>query len=371
MAHFIADENMPLLDECFGQLGSITRLPGRQLEAKDLKDADALLVRSVTHVNRELLEGSSIRFVGTATIGTDHLDIQYLKQQGVHHVSAPGCNADSVAEYIVACLAHLVSRRGFSIASMRAGVIGAGNVGTRVAYRLGALGIPHMIFDPLRHDDANDPFMGASLDDLSSCDLICCHAPLTQSGEHPSHQMINENFLSKLKDGAILISAGRGPVIDFGAIRAHLDRLTLCLDVWDPEPDVPTDFLDQVEICTPHVAGYSMQSKWRGTTMLLQSFCKFKGIQQPLVNWPEDSPSIEHHQTDWTSLVLKSYDPWLDSQNTRQKLSNSRDVGQSFDLLRKNYSLRHEFNFPSISCSSMPEDDLDRLKRLGFRVHIK
>lgn len=371
MTHFIADENMPLLEECFGALGSIKRLPGRQLEAKDIRNADALLVRSVTPVNRKLLQGSSVRFVGTATIGTDHLDTEYLNQQGIHHVSAPGCNADSVAEYVVACLAHLEKRRGISLEAMRAGVIGAGNVGTRVAHRLGALGIPHLLFDPLRHDDKDDLFMGASLEDLTSCDLICCHAPLTQSGKYPSRQMIDDDFLSKLKDGSVLISAGRGPVLDFNAVKNHIERLTLCLDVWDPEPDIPTELLNQVEICTPHVAGYSQQSKWRGTTMLLKAFCNFKGIQQPQVDWPKAPPSIEHNHTDWSSLVLKIYDPWIDSQHTREKLFSSSDVGANFDHLRKNYPLRHEFNFPSITCSNMKEQDLLRLKRLGFRIRTR
>jgi erythronate-4-phosphate dehydrogenase len=362
----IADENMPLVDETFGQFGTIKKLPGRQISASDCHEADILLVRSVTKVNASLLKGSSVKFVGTATIGTDHLDQEWLSQNGIVHVSAPGCNADSVAEYVVSCLAKLNLEGKIDLSHLRVGIVGAGNVGQRVANRMNILGIPHLQYDPPRAKI--DPlFSSCALKDLLSCGVICCHAPLTRHGEHLSFHMLGEAFLAQCPDDTIIISAGRGEVIDFEALKKHLPRLTCCLDVWEPEPEVQLEVLAHATIATPHVAGYSLQSKWRGTTMLYDAYCTLNKIKIQSCPLPIDAPVLTLLGSTWQEVVLELYDPYLDSQRTKTSLLNTAQVGAAFDQLRKNYPLRHEFNFPLLKTPNIDKEDLELLQRLGFR----
>ena len=364
--NIIADENMPLVDETFGQFGKITKLPGRKITAADCHGADLLLIRSVTKFNAELLQNSSIKFVGTATIGTDHMDQSWLEAQGIFNVSAPGCNADSVAEYVVSCLAGLSLQNKIALDKIRVGIVGAGNVGQRVAQRMNILGLPHIQFDPPR-DLRDCSFFSCALEDLLRCEVICCHAPLTREGEFPSYHMIGENFLSQCGDGTVIISAGRGPVVDFEALKRHQHRLHLCLDVWEPEPEVQTEVLKQALVATPHVAGYSLQSKWRGTTMLYTAYCQWKNIPERPCPWPEEPPQLQLSAQTWQEAVVELYDPFLDTQRTKAALLSATNIGAAFDLLRKNYPLRHEFDFPLFSGPNLLPADKTKLTRLGFR----
>ena len=358
---------MPLVEECFGSFGEIRRAPGRGIGPDDLRDVDALLVRSVTRVDGALLQGSPVKFVGTATIGVDHIHGKELEALGVHHVSAPGCNADSVADWVVACIAHLELERGISVLGRQSAVVGAGNVGSRVARRLRALGFDPQVSDPPRaQSEAN--FNSSNLCDLKGVELICLHAPLTQKGSHPTKGMIDDAFLSSLPDGAILISAGRGAVVDFEALRRHFHRLTLCLDVWDPEPEAPMDVVEKVEVATPHIAGYSLQSKWRGTRMLHQSFCRHRELDFQEVPDPIEAPTIESKAKTWQEVVLEYYRPQADTQRTREGL-RSGSVGPAFDALRKTYPLRHEFSFPKLEAPALAPEQLQRLESIGFRIH--
>jgi erythronate-4-phosphate dehydrogenase len=362
----VADENMPLVEETFGQHGSVVRLPGRGLKREDLLQADVLLVRSVTCVNENLLRDTPVKFVGTATIGTDHLDMNYMDQAGITYSSAPGCNADSVAEYMVSCLASLVLEGRVELGQLSAGVIGAGNVGSRVADRLEWLGIPQLIHDPPRAEREKN-FQSHDLEALKSCSLICQHAPLTKDGDHPSYHMLDAEFLSSLADGTVIISAGRGPVIDFEALEPHLDRLICCLDVWEPEPEVSAIHLERAHFASPHVAGYSLQSKWRGTTMLYDTFCQSKNLVSHSVSLPLSAPLIELESQSWAGAVHQLYDPAEDTRQMRQALAESEDRSKAFDFLRKTYPLRHEFSFPNFKGSNLGAKDKELLQKLGFR----
>ena len=365
----VADENMPLLDECFSHFGHLKRLPGREINKNDLKGASALLVRSVTRVDQNLLEGTDVRFVGTATIGTDHLDQQWMTDHGIQNVSAPGCNADSVADWVVACLAHWSLRLGKDLKGLKAGVIGCGNVGSRVAGRLQNLGMSTSISDPPKAK-SDKSFKSTPLKSLAKSDLLCLHAPLVLDGEHPTHQLIDDDFLSNLRDGTLIISAGRGPVLNPKAVSKHLHRLRFFLDVWDPEPNIPQDILPKVEVSTPHIAGYSLQSKWRGTEMLYKEFCKFQNLKPFKITPPLDPPVINlcSKITDWRDVVLSFYDPQEDSQRTKNSLIDHPEPGKAFDLLRKEYPLRHEFGFPLINEAHLSSDTRDLLLKIGFQL---
>jgi erythronate-4-phosphate dehydrogenase len=362
---------MPLVDETFGQFGEIHRKAGRQFSPEDVSKADIVLVRSVTKVNEELLKDHRPQFVGTATIGTDHLDMDFMDQQGIHHSSAPGCNADSVAEYVVSCIAKLIHQGHLQQGQIKAGILGAGNVGSRVAERLTWLNIPHIVSDPPRAE-REPAFSSHDLKDFKNCQLICLHAPLTTEGDHPTQHLIDEEFLSELSDDTVIISAGRGPVIKFTDLSAHMDRLICCLDVWEPEPLVSLSHLKKSHIASPHVAGYSIQSKWRGTTMLYETYCKHRGIKPKLPASPLPTPIIELQSQTWHEAILECYDPERDTLDMIERLSpmpeSSSEISNGFDSMRKHYPLRHEFNFPNFTAPNLNGSDRRILEQLGLRI---
>ncbi|HCL42231.1 MAG TPA: 4-phosphoerythronate dehydrogenase, partial [Pseudomonas sp.] len=258
--HIVADENIPLLDAFFAPLGRITRLPGRQISHQDLTDADALIVRSVTRVDPQLLAGTPVRFVGTCTIGTDHLDLPGLAAAGVTVASAPGCNARGVVEYVLSCLLTLSERTGLDWRTRRVGIVGVGEVGGRLAQTLTALGVECLLCDPPRAARGEGGF--APLDQLlTECDVISCHVPLTRTGADATWHLLDAGRLVALRPGAWLINSSRGPVIDNHALKAVLAEradLQVALDVWEQEPQVDCALLQRCALGTPHIAGYSL-----------------------------------------------------------------------------------------------------------------
>ena len=263
----VADENIPYVDALFGELGEIVTRPGRDICAADVADADVLLVRSVTSVNQRLLGDSNVKFVGTCTIGTDHLDKNWLDSAGIEYRSAPGCNAYGVVQYVFSVLANLDLLRG----QPKVGVIGCGNVGGRLYRTLKALGLDVVVYDPFL-SKSNIPDL-QEWEALYDCDIVCTHTPLTTSGPHPTEKMITTNFFSNLKTGCLLLNAGRGGVIDNNALSDYLDgdnlnNVRVVLDVWESEPDVHRKLLHQVIFASPHIAGYSFEGKTNGSLMI-------------------------------------------------------------------------------------------------------
>ena len=280
MMKIVADENIPLLMECFSDIGKVVPVSGRNLTAGDLVDADALLIRSVTRVNESLISNSSVKFVGTATAGFDHVDHEFLKKQGIFFTNAPGCNAVSVVEYVIAALDILAERDNFDIRDRTVGIVGKGQVGGRLYRLLEKLGVTVYANDPLCEREAAVEFL--ELDELlSQCDVVCLHTPLTRSGDYPTHHLIGAEQLEKMQSGAILINAGRGGVVDNAALKHCLQNgkeLSVVLDVWEFEPDADPDLISLVDIATPHIAGYSLDGKIRGTEMIYTSFCQHFGL---------------------------------------------------------------------------------------------
>lgn len=368
----VADENMPRVGEYFANWGELRLLPGRAITAEIVREADLLLVRSVTRVGRELLENSRVRFVGSATIGTDHLDTAWIENNGIAWCAAPGCNAVSVAEYVVAVVAHLRRRRGWLTGSRpRAGVIGAGNVGSRVAERLNLLGFEVFLNDPPRA--AREPgFRSLPLEELRNLDLLCLHAPLERAGPWPSYHLVGEELLSRQKSDTVILSAGRGEVLDCAALKSAGRQLAWCLDVWEPEPSVDRDVLARAEIATPHVAGYALQARWRGTSMVHAQAARF--FKRPeLVLPPAVAPPVLtlERLNGWEDAVLAVYDPEKDTRTTKAALGPLADPtarGQAFDRLRREYPDRHEFGFPLLRVIQEPEPaQAELLRRLSFR----
>ena len=274
----VADENIPLLDAFFAGFGEIRRYPGRSIDAACVKDADVLLVRSVTQVDRRLLEGSQVRFVGTCTIGTDHrTGLLCPSRHSLEQCTS--CNARGVVDYVLGSLLTLAELDGAKLSERVYGVVGAGQVGERLVRVLHGLGWKVLVCDPPRQAREGGDFV--SLDTLlQTCDAISLHTPLQRDGEYPTWHLLGADQLARLRPGTWLINASRGPVVDNQALRELLlDRedVHAVLDVWEGEPQVSLDLADLCTLATPHIAGYSLDGKQRGTAQIYQAFCRWRG----------------------------------------------------------------------------------------------
>ena len=350
----VADENIPLLDAFFAGFGDIRRLPGRSIDRAAVADADILLVRSVTPVTRDMLEGSPVRFVGTCTIGTDHLDLGYFQQAGIQWASAPGCNARGVVDYVLGSLLTLAEIEGVDLRQRTYGVVGAGQVGGRLISVLKALGWNVLVCDPPRQAVEAGDFV--SLDDmLQQCDVISLHTPLNTTGELPTWHLLDEARLRQLRQGAWLINASRGAVVDNRALHDVLlerEDLQAVLDVWEGEPQVNVALADLCVLGTPHIAGYSLDGRQRGTAQIYQALCAFLD-QPPLIRLDDllPKPWLAQVSLDaaadpvWALNMLCRgvYDPRRDDADFRRSLTG--DVASqrlAFDALRKHYPPRRD-----------------------------
>ncbi|UZD97330.1 4-phosphoerythronate dehydrogenase PdxB [Pseudomonas corrugata] len=350
----VADENIPLLDAFFKGFGEIRRVPGRGIDRDMVAQADVLLVRSVSRVNRELLEGSNVRFVGTCTIGTDHLDLDYFAEAGIRWASAPGCNARGVVDYVLGSLMTLAEIEGADLGRRTFGVVGAGQVGGRLVNVLKGLGWDVKVCDPPRQAAEGGDYV--SLEQIiEQCDVISLHTPLTRDGEQPTWHLFDEKRLNSLKPGTWLINAARGPVIDNTALRNVLlerEDLQAVLDVWEQEPTVDVDLADLCVIATPHIAGYSLDGRQRGTAQIYEALCAF--LEAPvavslgdLLPRPWLGGVTLDAATDpaWAlaALCRGVYDPRRDDADFRRSLVGTTSEQRSaFDALRKHYPPRRE-----------------------------
>ena len=352
----VADENIPLLDAFFARFGEIRRVPGRSIDRATVEQADVLLVRSVTRVDRALLEGSKVRFVGTCTIGTDHLDLDYFQQAGITWSSAPGCNARGVVDYVLGSLLTLADIEGADLTQRTYGVVGAGEVGGRLVKVLQGLGWNVLVCDPPRQAAQGGDFV--SLEHIiEQCDVISLHTPLTRSGAGSTWHLFDDRRLNQLKPGAWLINASRGPVVDNAALREVLlerEDLQAVLDVWENEPEVDVALAELCVLATPHIAGYSLDGKQRGTAQIYQAFCDFLGLPaqvklSDLLPSPWLSQVTLNADCDpaWAlAMVCRGvYDPRRDDADFRRSLVGSvSEQRAAFDALRKHYPSRREID---------------------------
>lgn len=345
----VADENMPLVRELFGRHGEIVQLPGRSITSADLGQADLLLVRSVTQVDAQLLAGSLVRFVGTGTIGVDHIDLTFIEQQGIGFAYAPGCNAQAVQQYVFSALASQRPQwRQQTVA-----IIGCGNVGGAIYRALAGLGVEVVGVDPFLAEQGECGFNLVPLERALQCDIICCHTPYTTYGPHPTHHLLASEQLAALKPGAMLLNAGRGGVIDNRALLALLkqrDDLSVVLDVWEGEPEPDLALLERVAIATPHIAGYSIEGRENGTHMVYRAFCRWAEIDHlPL---PPAAESETVKAVSLNELIAQIYDIGADSARTRAALCSSSNLAADFDHLRKTYPQRRDYGHYRVSGSA-------------------
>ena len=345
----VADPNIPFVQEAFGPLGEARLVPGREIDASSVRDADALLVRSVTPVNASLLHGSPVKFVGTATIGTDHIDEAYLKSKGIGFASAQGSNANSVAEYVVAAMLEMARRQKFRLRDKTLGVIGVGHVGTLVVRNAQALGMRVLQNDPPRAVAEKGPQFVPLERLLTEADILTLHVPLTRDGPDATFHLFDKDRLATLKlRKPILINTSRGAVVDNKALLKAIDGEWLggvVLDVWENEPNISPELLDVVDLGTPHIAGYSFDGKVNGTRMIYTALCDFfdiKAIWEPALPPPPDPrveltvSSGEDDEEVLRRVVRRLYDITADDTALRQNILG-------FDKLRAEYPIRREF----------------------------
>jgi len=376
----VADENIPFAQQAFSTLGEVSLLPGRNLKASDVADAELLLVRSVSSVNETLLKGSKIRFVASATIGFDHIDRDYLQQHNIGFARAPASNAISAAEYILSSLLILAQRHDFQLRDKTVAIVGCGNVGSRVLKRLQALGVTCLVNDPPRQQQEPEGEF-VSLDEALTADIITLHTPLTKEGAFPTHHLLDREKLAQIAPNTLLINAARGAVVDNRALLQRMQQqndLQLIWDCWEGEPSINTELLDYVEIGTPHIAGYSLDGKVRGTEMIYQAACQFlqvapswsanDALPAPIVNGFQLHPS-GNLQDDLTAVILSAYDARRDDADMR--LLKSLDAEQQrsfFDHLRKHYPERREFAQYQLQLPTEQNELANLLSALDFQV---
>jgi erythronate-4-phosphate dehydrogenase len=377
----VADTNIPFVKECFSSAGQVTVVPGREMSAETVADADALLVRSVTEVNERLLAGSKVKFVGTATIGFEHIDVDYLEKNGIGFASAPGSNANSVAEYVVAALLETGQKYNFDLDGKSVGIIGVGNVGSRVEKKCRALGMGPVLNDPpLKRQTGDEKYR--PLQELFDSDFITLHTPLTFEGRDKTFHLADENFFNSLKDGVVFINTSRGGVVDTDALKKAIKNLKIkatVLDVWENEPDIDTELLDMVDIGTPHIAGYSYDGKITGMIMIYKALCKHFGLEQvhkiddflPVPSKPEIKLKVKEcsPQQVIKAAVDGVYDVTEDDKNLRRILN--MPLGKrcaTFDRLRREYPVRREFQNTTVVFSDEYNNVTEKLRRIGFKT---
>lgn len=344
----VADENLAFTDYFFAEFGEIHQAAGRTLTQADVKDAKTLLVRSVTKVNAELLQHTAVQFVGSATIGTDHLDIDAIEKQGAVWANAAGCNAQAVSEYVMTALLHLRPELLKAEQQFTLGIVGLGNVGRRLAKMASLLGWRVIGTDPFVQHETVTQVSFTEL--LAQADAISIHVPLTQEGEHPTYHLFNAETLQQMKPKAILINSARGPAIEESALLADIAQTgrTVVLDVFEHEPLISEQLLNAVTLVTPHIAGYSLEGKARGTQMIYQAFCSHFQKEAHKTFESQLPSCAQYFEQKALKIALAEhlqqiYPILEDDQKLRACLKDGKVEQSAFDYLRKTYPLRREW----------------------------
>ncbi|MBW7908772.1 MAG: 4-phosphoerythronate dehydrogenase [Kiritimatiellae bacterium] len=383
MAKIVCATSVLLGREAFASLGKLDWIPEKDIGPEVVRNADLLIARSKVKVNQALLHNSHVSFVATATAGFDHFDTAYLNKHGIAWTSSPGCNANSVAEWVIAALLHLAMQHGVDLQGRTLGIVGVGNVGSRVAALAPALGLRVLLNDPPR-ERAEPNLDWKSLDTiLKESDIVTLHVPLTDGGPCPTRAMVDCRFLANLKPGAIFINASRGEVVDEESLLLSLERHYIgpaALDVFAHEPDVSPQTAARAAIATPHIAGYSYEGRLRGTEMCYQAACRFLEAEPqwtppPL---PPDPARVISYTAPRSSpiealahIVGAAYSIADDDRALRTGLTPDESARRRhFQQLRAHYPDRHEFPAFTVRLGGESADLARRLSRLGFGIKL-
>jgi erythronate-4-phosphate dehydrogenase len=371
----IIDDKIPYIEGALEPYADVVYLPGKLTTRDVVKDADALITRTRTICSREVLEGSGVKFIATATIGFDHIDTEYCNTAGIKWTNAPGCNAESVNQYIASALCSFSRRHGYSLDNKTIGIVGVGQVGSRVAKTCEILGMKVLLNDPPR-ERAEGASQFVSLKAIQEqADIISFHVPLNMDGIDRTHHMVNAEFLQGLANKAVIINTCRGEVFETKAVfkaRQSGALQGVIIDCWENEPELDLDLLNLVDYGTPHIAGYSKDGKARGTTMSVRAISRFFGLGidlwEPSGVEPPSKPVVDLSGSEQTGnqvladAILATYEIESDDRVLREN-------PQLFEQLRGDYPVRREFDSYSVKASNIDDEILQKLRKLGFKCH--
>ena len=378
----IVNKHTPYAEQVFGSIGNVIGLASSEFTREAVMHAEALIVRSETRVSQKLLEGTSVRFVGTVTVGTDHVDLDYLRERNIGFAHAPGSNAQSVAEYILSALLTLAVRRNFSLREKTLGVVGVGHIGSKVVRIAESLGMRVMQYDPpLARKTKGTQFV--TMEELLTADILTLHVPLTTTGPDRTYHMFDEHMLRSMKPGAILINSSRGSVVETKAVKKVLKENLLSdvvLDVWENEPTIDTDLLSAVSIGTPHIAGYSLDGKLNAVQMIYRELCGFLHRTPEvdvfdMVN-ADPLPAIDADGEDQTlersvkRIIDPVYDIGIDDTSFRTiSTLPERERPEYFSSLRSSYRIRRECSQYTVTLPASMKSAAEILRTIRFTVN--
>jgi len=359
----VIDEHIPYIKGLLDEVASVVYMPGRQIDAAVVKEANALIIRTRTKCDASLLEGSRVRFIATATIGYDHIDVSYCTHKGIQWTNAPGCNSSSVRQYVLAALLLYSRERSYCLSGKVLGVIGVGHVGKKVAEVAALLGMKVLLSDPPRSDAEGQKDFTDLQTIAAEADIISIHTPLIHSGSYPTFHLLDTAFFDSIQRKPVIINTSRGESIATDALRnAYINKRIsdMIIDCWENEPFPDPFILEHAFIATPHIAGYSVEGKVNGTQMCLDALYHFFEINapRPVISVPKPFDAF----IDYNSLahvILRTYNPFLESM--RLKRSPSK-----FEYMRENYVFRRE---PvAYNVKNVPLSERRILQSVGFNL---
>lgn len=369
----IIDDKIPYIQGAFESVADVIYCPGAKTTSETVRDADAIITRTRTICNEELLAGSSVKFIATATIGYDHIDTDYCRKAGIKWTNAPGCNSKSVEQYIASALMVLAETRNIKLSDLCIGIVGVGNVGSKVARFCELLGMKLLLNDPPRERiEGKGGFV--SMEEIrSTADIITFHVPLDMKGEDATYHLVDESFFDSLRHKPVIINTCRGEVVKTKAIKAALVKgkiSSFVCDCWEDEPDIDLELLEMTSLATPHIAGYSKDGKAMGTLMSVQAVSKF--FRLGLENWrPEgiEMPSqplieIDGAGYDEQQIIAKAI---LHTYNIRNDDAVLRNNTSDFEKQRGDYPVRREFPAYTIRAKNVKRETIEKLKQIGFK----
>jgi erythronate-4-phosphate dehydrogenase len=374
MPVIVIDEHIPFIKGVFEPFARVIYVKGGQIDRSLALKADGLIIRTRTRCDAQLLEGTPVKFIATATIGTDHIDTDFCDRNGIKWHHAPGCNSSSVSQYIASTLVNLALKHHFNLAGKKIGIIGAGHVGGKVEKLVHALGMIPMLNDPPRERDERAGNFVPLEEVMEKCEIVTLHVPLTLQGPDMTHKMVNRKFIGKLRNKPFLINTSRGDVVDTITVKNALITGNIkgyAADVWENEPAVDKEMINLSDIATPHIAGYSVEGKANGTAACVQDASRFFGFG--LDSWypyhlpaPENqiitiNPSGKSEEQIIFESILSAYNVMRDDASFRQDIS-------AFESLRNDYPVRREFSTFTLSITSATNAFIAKLESIGFNI---
>ncbi|MEJ2616697.1 MAG: 4-phosphoerythronate dehydrogenase PdxB [Ignavibacteriaceae bacterium] len=373
----VADNKIPFLKGVLEPYADIQYLNPADITRDAVKDKDALIIRTRTHCNSELLDGTNVKFIATATIGFDHIDQEYCREKNIKWINAPGCNSYSVQQYIASVLLTLGYKRNLDLSGLTIGIVGVGNVGSKVERLAEVLGMKVLLNDPPRErNEGNEKFV--TLDELvSKSDIITFHVPLIKDGIDKTFHMADENFFNKFNSSKIVFNTSRGQVIETNSIKNALKNKIVnaaVLDVWEHEPNIDLELLDMADIATPHIAGYSADGKANGTSVCVRNIASFFNLDIDKNWYPKELPDPQNSNEvtiDCTELSDQEifYKAFISSYDILNDDSTLRNSVDTFEKQRGNYPVRREFPFYKIKTKNCRNEILKNLKDIGFQIN--